>query len=389
MDNRPCPFVRSTYYMNAERPWATCGEETLPTHHRQAASDDPKQINHPFPAHFPQQKPSIFKPSAYVNELPSYTVNYYMENSPNLAKILENEAGSIDIPVTTEPCRQAQHNVPQNTIVANIGENSVSPLLASQGATKPEAKNTGKQWETSAYAWDFHEEVPCSQAQQNVPQNTIVANIGENSVSPLLASQEATKPEAKNTGKQWETSAYAWNFHEEVPDMENTIKLDFEVGQDVFATASQALPLEYSNNIDEMESPVEYMKPKYSTQLNSPSKSEKYISPLESQYIGIPNDFYLAYSSCPQQFPDITVSNVIQSPYELQTVHAVPVQANQQPIGTIDAGIDPKDLPAPVHFPSVHYAAQYSPYGEAFSPVRPSAYQQEELNDLVSCIDGM
>ncbi|PIO68116.1 hypothetical protein TELCIR_10109 [Teladorsagia circumcincta] len=83
---------------------------------------------------------------------------------------------------------------------------------------------------------------------------------------------------------------------------------------------------------------AESTTPRGSPQPQHSPTDVKYISPMESKYLGMPNDLYNAYSTVPQMFPETIVSNVKQNPNEIQTVFASPVQADQQPLEKVNEG---------------------------------------------------
>ncbi|CAJ0604766.1 unnamed protein product [Cylicocyclus nassatus] len=135
--------------------------------------------------------------------------------------------------------------------------------------------------------------------------------------------------------------------------------------------------------------------------------------PVDSEYVGIPNDLYPAYRKeltsympslsqkiapihqgyCDFSLPDAPIPNDTVSESEKCDT------AQENPIFQSRFGSQVKvkrttvPAPPPVRLPEVtRYTTQYSTIGNAFAPVgqpQISEYQYEDLNDLASCIDAI
>ncbi|XGW11369.1 hypothetical protein V3C99_012683 [Haemonchus contortus] len=346
------PFIRSVYCMNVEEPWTNSADEASPgivesdspIQKDQTVFDNPAQANDLFNIHVSKHHDRfIYKlpiESCYMNVLPSYRVQYYVRDNRNSARIAKDEVA-----------------IPE----AALGTNEQQSLKVAE-----------------------------SRHKENDVQENLDATFVANSVPPLNAQEGTDLAEKSHMGNPWKSSVYAWELHEEVPDTKDTMIYNFEVGQNIHVTPVHAVPLEISNSSEKIEAlPLQPFETASYIQ-NGPA--EKFISPMESHYIGIPNDLYLFYLNGAQKVPEVTLQEKDtekEKAPEIQTVFCAPRQADQQSSDSKHENINPNGFPGPSQFPEVQYATQYSPFGEAFAPVTCSAYQHNELNELASCIDAV
>ncbi|RCN46889.1 hypothetical protein ANCCAN_07068 [Ancylostoma caninum] len=233
-----------------------------------------------------------------------------------------------------------------------------------------------------------------------------------------------------------EYSDYAWKRLDRKKRMQYTVDKNYDYEQELPpADASAPFSASPMGQLNQgLQQPVQPSAPTYNRYNNDEvevqiqnSYEPKYLgNTVDSEYVGIPNDLYPAYTrqlkayAAPEkpvikQLPKYDIHKVVAAPREdvaPQREH-VPTQ-NRAFLEEAPSDIDqcntaqenpmfrsrfttqvklPRDLQAPVRLPEVpRYTTQYSTIGNAFAPVgQPliSEYQFEDLNDLASCIDAL
>ncbi|KAL6736294.1 hypothetical protein Aduo_006662 [Ancylostoma duodenale] len=230
-----------------------------------------------------------------------------------------------------------------------------------------------------------------------------------------------------------EYSDYAWKRFDRKKRMQYTVDGNYDYEQELPPADASApyLPGQMDQGFQQPVQPSAPMYNKYNNdevevQIQNNYEPKYLANAVDSEYVGIPNDLYPAYSrqlkayAAPEkpvikQLPKYDVHNVVAATREHAAPQREPVLAQNRAFaeeGPSDIDqcntaqehpmfrsrfttqVKPtRDLHAPIRLPEVpRYTTQYSTIGNAFAPVgQPliSEYQYEDLNELASCIDAI
>ncbi|KJH41306.1 hypothetical protein DICVIV_12717 [Dictyocaulus viviparus] len=313
--------------------------------------------------------------STYCEPMNSYTIEYFMQGHP----------------------RVGQTKVKDD--VANPPISTVPDALDEPFSYKPTSP--------SQRIYQAHHRIAPEHTKPTIVDASLASGIEQ------FAATSKSKPLNVNQEMIYETSEYAWqrddeellaqygNFHTQ-HYVENSAPTISEELED--RTMKQVHP----QNTEAM--------PKYSIEeFSAPWKKTHREADVYSEYLGFPDDLYLAYRSKPTMTykPAPVLRSKAPPNYEIRAVGSAAFNIVEQPpasaiendtIGSeqtpekmppyrsrFKSQINPEDIPAPEQLPfAQRYTPQYSVIGNAFTPVGHMAiseYQLEDLNDLVSCID--
>ncbi|WKY12994.1 hypothetical protein Q1695_004091 [Nippostrongylus brasiliensis] len=178
-----------------------------------------------------------------------------------------------------------------------------------------------------------------------------------------------------------EMSSYAWNNNANNFLQNETISVGHDESSNISHTITESATYK-----PKVASPVYY-----STLLEAKKPvavEEQYVIPLDSLYFALPNE------NRPVHLSTLATPREISEPPNESTVDADTAQAagKAEVGGNLTPHIIKVEEPAPpLQFPAQHYLTQASEVGHAFAPLGSapdSAYQKEELNDLVLCMDS-